>query len=148
MNLGSRLKTPVLPIWVTCINENWGVLFNPNRDLMKSYSAENRSSKYVSLTLNTVLFFSDSSFSTSAIQKPRRRKTLFSQLILGETRLVIKWMTWTTLMRWWRILLRRLFRASKKQCQRNRIKPDLSPNFQMGRSHGWLARNPHVCLAI
>lgn len=42
MNLGSRLKTPVLPIWVTCINENWGVLFNPNKDLMKSYSAENR----------------------------------------------------------------------------------------------------------
>lgn len=41
-NLGSRLKTPVLPIWVTCINENWGVLFNPNKDLMKSYSAENR----------------------------------------------------------------------------------------------------------
>merc|ERR1711915_539207 len=42
INLGSRLKTPVLLIWVTCINENWGVLFNPNRDLMKSYSAENR----------------------------------------------------------------------------------------------------------
>jgi len=41
-NLGSRLKTPVLPIWVTCINNEWGVLFNPNRDLMKSYSAENR----------------------------------------------------------------------------------------------------------
>ena len=39
---GSRLKTPVLPIWVTCINNEWGVLFNPNRDLMKSYSAENR----------------------------------------------------------------------------------------------------------
>ena len=42
LNLGSRLKTPVLPIWVTCVNENWGVLFNPNKDLMKSYSAENR----------------------------------------------------------------------------------------------------------
>ena len=41
-NLGSRLKTPVLPIWVTCINDEWGVLFNPNKDLMKSYSAENR----------------------------------------------------------------------------------------------------------
>ena len=44
-NVGSRLKTPVLPIWVTCINENWGVLFNPNKDLMKSYSAENRFTK-------------------------------------------------------------------------------------------------------
>ena len=42
INLGSRYKTPILPIWVTCINDNWGVLFNPNRDLMKSYSAENR----------------------------------------------------------------------------------------------------------
>ena len=41
-NLGSRLKTPVLPIWVTCINDEWGVLFHPNKDLMKSYSAENR----------------------------------------------------------------------------------------------------------
>ena len=42
LNIGSRLKTPVLPIWVTRISDNWGVLFNPNRDLMKSYSAENR----------------------------------------------------------------------------------------------------------
>ena len=42
MNLGSRLKTPVLPIWVTCVNDDWGVLFNTNKDLMKSYSAENR----------------------------------------------------------------------------------------------------------
>ena len=43
MNLGSRYKTPILPIWVTCINNHWGVLFNPNKHLMKSYSAENRS---------------------------------------------------------------------------------------------------------
>ena len=42
LNLGSRLKTPILPIWVTCVRERWGVLFNPNKDLMKSYSAENR----------------------------------------------------------------------------------------------------------
>ena len=42
INLGSRYKTPILPIWVTLIDNNWGVLFNPNRDLMKSYSAENR----------------------------------------------------------------------------------------------------------
>ena len=44
--LGSRMKTPVLPIWVTCVNDSWGVLFNPNRDLMKSYSAENRFQLY------------------------------------------------------------------------------------------------------
>ena len=42
LSLGSRLKTPCTPIWVTSVNNNWGVLFNPNRDLMKSYSAENR----------------------------------------------------------------------------------------------------------
>ena len=46
LGLGSRMKTPVLPIWVTCINDNWGVLFNPNRDLMKNYSAENRFQLY------------------------------------------------------------------------------------------------------
>lgn len=40
--IGSRLKTPVLPIWVSCVNGEYGVLFNPNKDLMKSYSAENR----------------------------------------------------------------------------------------------------------
>ena len=46
LGLGSRLKTPVTPIWVTCVNGSWGVLFNPNRDLMKSYSAENRFQLY------------------------------------------------------------------------------------------------------
>ena len=45
MSLGSRLKTPILPIWLTCVNGNWGVLFNPNKDLMKSYAAENRSNE-------------------------------------------------------------------------------------------------------
>ena len=28
---GSRLKTPILPIWVTCIDSHWGILFNPNK---------------------------------------------------------------------------------------------------------------------
>ena len=42
LKVGSRLKTPSLPIWVTCINDQWGVLFNPNLDLLKSHSAENR----------------------------------------------------------------------------------------------------------
>ena len=46
LGLGSRMKTPVLPVWVTCVNDNWGVLFNPNRDLMKNYSAENRFQLY------------------------------------------------------------------------------------------------------
>ena len=41
-SLGSRLKTPVLPIWLTLCNGHIGILFNPNRDLMRSYHAENR----------------------------------------------------------------------------------------------------------
>ena len=51
MNLGSRLKTPILPIWVTWCNKHWGVLFNPNRDLMKSYQAENRYKRVVKGTV-------------------------------------------------------------------------------------------------
>ena len=42
LKVGSRLKTPSLPIWVTCVNDQWGVLFNPNVDLLRSHSAENR----------------------------------------------------------------------------------------------------------
>ena len=58
LGLGSRLKTPLLPVWVTCVvtspfnstvcvtvpfqNNKWGVLFNPRPDLMKTHSAENR----------------------------------------------------------------------------------------------------------
>ncbi len=45
-NLGSRLKTPVLPIWITHCNGRVGILFNPNRELMRSYHAENRFQLY------------------------------------------------------------------------------------------------------
>lgn len=40
--VGSRLKTPSLPIWVTRCNDSYGLLFNPNRDLIRDYHAENR----------------------------------------------------------------------------------------------------------
>ncbi|XP_045137034.1 inactive ubiquitin carboxyl-terminal hydrolase MINDY-4B-like isoform X2 [Portunus trituberculatus] len=40
--VGSRLKTPSLPIWVTRCNDAYGLLFNPNRDLIRDYHAENR----------------------------------------------------------------------------------------------------------
>ncbi|XP_050726208.1 inactive ubiquitin carboxyl-terminal hydrolase MINDY-4B-like isoform X2 [Eriocheir sinensis] len=40
--VGSRLKTPSLPIWVTRCNDAYGILFNPNRDLIRDYHAENR----------------------------------------------------------------------------------------------------------
>ncbi|XP_050726307.1 inactive ubiquitin carboxyl-terminal hydrolase MINDY-4B-like isoform X2 [Eriocheir sinensis] len=43
---GSRLKTPSLPIWVTRCNDSYGILFNPNRDLIRDYHAENRFDLY------------------------------------------------------------------------------------------------------
>lgn len=44
--VGSRLKTPSLPIWVTRCNGSYGVLFNPNRELLRDYHAENRFNLY------------------------------------------------------------------------------------------------------
>ncbi|XP_045760669.1 inactive ubiquitin carboxyl-terminal hydrolase MINDY-4B isoform X1 [Maniola jurtina] len=41
-NPGSRLKTPALPIWVTCCSGHYGVLFNTNRELLRNYHAERR----------------------------------------------------------------------------------------------------------
>lgn len=42
-NIGSRIKTPAYPLWVIKCNEMMGVLFNPNKELMRSHNAENRS---------------------------------------------------------------------------------------------------------
>ena len=42
-NIGARLKTPVLPLWLTRCNETIGVLFNPNKELLKTHDAEKRS---------------------------------------------------------------------------------------------------------
>ena len=42
LRVGSRLKNPVLPIWVTCVNDRWGVLFSNNVDLMKLQKFETR----------------------------------------------------------------------------------------------------------
>ena len=69
LKLGSRYKTPVLPIWVTCINNNWGVLFNPREDLMKSHSAENRClSVEIPDTWLRLDLFSDSICTTTVTQ--------------------------------------------------------------------------------
>ncbi|KAG1653521.1 Inactive ubiquitin carboxyl-terminal hydrolase MINDY-4B [Nymphon striatum] len=38
--LGSRLKTPFLPIWITCCNDQYGILFNHNIDLVRDHKAE------------------------------------------------------------------------------------------------------------
>ena len=91
---GSRLKTPVLPIWVTCINNEWGVLFNPNRDLMKSYSAENRFYREDALQQKQdkylVLFFAGSICSTTATgtagRTRRTQKTRCWSSTLGGSR--------------------------------------------------------------
>ena len=44
VELGSRYRTPVLPLWLTCVQDTWGVLFSPNKDQMKSHAAQNRCS--------------------------------------------------------------------------------------------------------
>lgn len=62
--LGSRLKTPILPMWVTKVNGNYGVLFNPNRELMRSYHAENRFQLY---------YYSDAEF-----KKEERKDTVLT----------------------------------------------------------------------
>ncbi|XP_042873507.1 inactive ubiquitin carboxyl-terminal hydrolase MINDY-4B-like, partial [Penaeus japonicus] len=46
VNVGSRLKTPTLPIWVVRSDDSYGVLFNPNRELLRDYHAENRFDLY------------------------------------------------------------------------------------------------------
>ncbi|XP_045615562.1 inactive ubiquitin carboxyl-terminal hydrolase MINDY-4B-like [Procambarus clarkii] len=44
--VGSRLKTPSFPIWVTRCNDSYGILFYTSRDLLRDYHAENRFDLY------------------------------------------------------------------------------------------------------
>ncbi|XP_042221225.1 inactive ubiquitin carboxyl-terminal hydrolase MINDY-4B-like isoform X2 [Homarus americanus] len=46
VNVGSRLKTPSFPVWVTRCNDSYGILFNPNKELTRDYHAENRFDLY------------------------------------------------------------------------------------------------------
>merc|ERR1719189_1214727 len=62
--LGSRMKTPTLPMWVTKVNGQIGVLFNPNKELMRSYHAENRFQLY---------YYADAEF-----KKEERKDTLLT----------------------------------------------------------------------
>jgi len=62
--LGSRMKTPTLPMWVTKVNGQIGVLFNPNKELMRSYNAENRFQLY---------YYSDAEF-----KKEERKDTVLT----------------------------------------------------------------------
>lgn len=41
-NLGSRLKTPLYPIWVTICSDHSGVLFSDDRELLRDYRSEIR----------------------------------------------------------------------------------------------------------
>jgi hypothetical protein len=36
------LKTPMLPMWLTKCDGQLGLLFNPNRDLLRTRGAENK----------------------------------------------------------------------------------------------------------
>ena len=40
--LGSRLKTPIYPIWLIVASEQSGVLFSDDRDLLRDYRSEIR----------------------------------------------------------------------------------------------------------
>lgn len=40
IKMGSKLKSPVLPIWLICSNNHWGVLFSPNLDLLQQFTKE------------------------------------------------------------------------------------------------------------
>lgn len=42
IKLGSRLKTPALPIWISSCCGHYGVMFNSNRELLRNYHAEKR----------------------------------------------------------------------------------------------------------
>ena len=64
LNIGSRLKTPTLPIWVTNCNDQVGVLFNPNKELMRSHHAENRFQLYY--------------YANAEFKKEDRRETLLT----------------------------------------------------------------------
>jgi hypothetical protein len=39
---GSRLKTPLLPVWVSLCTGHYRVLFNTNQELLRNYHAERR----------------------------------------------------------------------------------------------------------
>ncbi len=54
-NLGSRLKTPIVPIWLVISSEHSGVLFGDDKGLLRDYQAENRSRHLA--TVHLFLFF-------------------------------------------------------------------------------------------
>lgn len=75
LRVGSRLKNPPHPIWVTCVNDSWGVLFSNNMDIMKFQSFEHRSLRRP-LSIHQ-LSLTGSLCSTTAVRKSqniRRRR--------------------------------------------------------------------------
>ena len=44
--VGVYLKTPILPMWLTKCEGQMGILFNPNKDLLRSKGAENKFNLY------------------------------------------------------------------------------------------------------
>lgn len=51
--LGSRLKTPIYPIWLIVASEQSGVLFSDDRDLLRDYRSEIRWEKKI-FQMNTL----------------------------------------------------------------------------------------------
>lgn len=42
LNVGSRLKTPIAPIWLVISGEQSGVLFSEDKGLLRDYQVENK----------------------------------------------------------------------------------------------------------
>jgi hypothetical protein len=46
-SLGSRLKTPIFPVWLVVASEQCGVLFSDDRELLRDYRSEIRFQLYL-----------------------------------------------------------------------------------------------------
>ncbi len=74
----------MMPIWMTRCNGSVGILFNPNRDLMRSYHAENRQRNipawklYHLLTTNYNCRFQLYYYSDSDVKKDERKETILT----------------------------------------------------------------------
>ncbi|CAG0900413.1 unnamed protein product, partial [Cyprideis torosa] len=78
LEIGSRLKTPFHPIWVTYCNDSFGVLFSTTKDLVRDYHAERHFElQYYNLSagqLNPALLDVDCRQHTFILRDPRTQE--------------------------------------------------------------------------
>jgi hypothetical protein len=58
-SLGSRLKTPIFPVWLVVASEQCGVLFSDDRELLRDYRSEIRFQllDFLKLFSTSILYF-------------------------------------------------------------------------------------------